>query len=126
MKYSVTKNTTQEKTALTNQQEDQEHSLRYAWIISAITTLTAGLYYVIAQPEIPLFYSLATKQDQLTNKIFLFLFPVVAVAINTAHFFILKTLKEYSTIILRLFIGTTLGLQTLLLLACIRIIWVTL
>lgn len=96
-----------------------------SWITSVLILGTSIIYFFLAQPELPLFYSVATKQDQLSNKVFLFLFPIVSIVINLLHFFIARVLKRYSVVLLKLFVGTTLGLQLLLGFALVRIILIT-
>ena len=96
-----------------------------SWILSLLFLLVTIIYYFLSQPELPLFYSVATKQEQLAPKILLFLFPTLSFAINIVHFFILKTLQKFSAVLLRLFVGTTVTLQVLLGFALVRIILIT-
>ncbi len=95
------------------------------WILFLFFLVTTIIYYFLSQPELPLFYSLATKQDQLAPKVFLFLFPAISLIINILHFFIVKFLQQFSSILLKLFIGTTIALQVLVGFALIRIIVIT-
>jgi hypothetical protein len=97
-----------------------------SWLLFLFFLVTSIIFYFIFQPEIPLFYTLANKQAQLVPKIYVFLFPTISFVINITHFFILKSLQKFSTVLLRLFAGTTIALQILLGLALIRIILITL
>lgn len=96
-----------------------------SWILFFLFLVTTSIYYFLAQPELPLFYTVATKQDQLAPKLFLFIFPAVSLLMNSLHFFILRILQKYSAILLKLFVGTTIGLQILLGFALFRIILIT-
>lgn len=97
-----------------------------SWILFFLFLVTTIIYYFLAQPELPLFYTVATKQDQLAPKLFLFIFPAVSLSMNVLHFFIFRALQRYSAILLKLFVGTTIGLQILLGFALFRIILITL
>ena len=120
--------------SLTNQQkEPQEQTpkniatlVTISWIFFLMITVVTVIYYFMAQPELPLFYTLANKQDQLTAKIFLFLFPIISLTINAIHSLVLKKMHKYSILLLTLFAGTTLVLQALISYSLLRIISVTL
>ncbi|GIK84000.1 MAG: hypothetical protein BroJett025_06220 [Patescibacteria group bacterium] len=96
-----------------------------SWVLFLVFLLVSIIYYFLAQDELPLFYTVATKQDQLAPKLFLFIFPLVSLLMNIVHFFIFKSLHKFSAILLRLFIGTTIALQILLGFALFRIIFIT-
>ncbi len=96
-----------------------------SWILFFLSLVTTIIFYFLAQPELPLFYTVATKQDQLAPKLLLFIFPTVSLFINVLHFFIFRILQKYSAILLKLFVGTTIGLQILLGFALFRIILIT-
>lgn len=96
-----------------------------SWILFLVFLVISIIYFFLSQPEIPFFYTLANKQDQLAPKAFLFLFPAISLIINIVHFFILKSLQKFSAILLKLFAGTTIALQVLLGFALIRIIIIT-
>jgi hypothetical protein len=97
-----------------------------SWIIFLLLLTISIIFYFLFQPEIPLFYTLANKENQLVPKVFVFLFPAISFTINILHFFILRSLQKFSTVLLRLFAGTTIALQILLGFALIRIIIITL
>jgi hypothetical protein len=100
-------------------------TIALSWITTLLILITAVVYFFITQPELPIFYSLATSQDQLADKIFLFVFPLLSFGINFLHLFIFKILQQYSSVLLKLYAGTTLGLQVVLLLALVRIVLIT-
>lgn len=96
-----------------------------SWILFLLFLLITIIYFFISQPELPLFYTLATKQDQLVPKAFLFLLPAISFTINIIHFFIVKSLQKFSSVLLKLFVGTTITLQILIGFALFRIILIT-
>jgi len=100
-------------------------SFRYIGVLSVflniITLLVALIFYKGLQKEIPLFYSLSSDQ-QLVNKSFIFILPVIATTINSFHFLIAYLEKEINSNILKMFIQVTLLLQFLLLVILLRII----
>ena len=96
-----------------------------SWSVSFLILFAAVIYYFISQPELPIFYSLARKADQLAPKIYIFLFPLISFTMNTLHLFFINALKNYSVLLLKLFVGTTLALQLILALAMFRIILIT-
>ncbi|MEK7457881.1 MAG: hypothetical protein AAB612_00095, partial [Patescibacteria group bacterium] len=49
-----------------------------AVLSTCIMILTGVGYFFLLQPQIPLFYSLARVEDQMTNKEWIFLFPAFA------------------------------------------------
>lgn len=99
--------------------------INISWILFLVMLLTSSIYFFLSQPVIPLNYTVARLEDQLVHKAFLFLFPGISILINVFHSIILKLLKKYSAVLLKLFAGTTLGLQILLTLALFRIIFIT-
>jgi len=96
-----------------------------AWTISLVILFISVIYYFIAQPQLPIFYSLARKSDQLAQKEFLFLFPLISFVMNFTHLLVIKILKSYSSLMLKLFTFTTTVLQGLFLLSLLRIVVIT-
>ena len=106
--------------------KDIQKPITTSWIFFFVFLTTTIIYYFLAQPELPLFYTVANKEEQLAPKIFLFLFPAISVVITITHFFIARLLQRFSAVLLKLFLGTTLMLQILLGFALARIIFITL
>ncbi len=100
-------------------------AVMFSWIVTTIILLIAVVYYITAQPELPIFYSLARKSDQLARKEFLFIFPSLSLILNTLNLTILKTLRDQATLMIKLFANTTMVLQFLLLIALVRIVLIT-
>lgn len=90
-------------------------------VLNIISLLVVLIFYIGLQKEIPLFYSLSNDQ-QLADKKFIFVLPMIATLINAVHFLIAYIEKEIDYNILRMFIQITLLLQILLLAILLRII----
>lgn len=98
--------------------------LYIAYAISIIQIVVATLALLFLQPEIPLFYTLAEEEQQLAPKIWVLIFPILSVAINLAHSFILGINTKKDEVLLSLFVKITIILQVVLLLALLRIIYI--
>lgn len=85
-----------------------------AVISTCIMILTGVGYFFLLQPQIPLFYSLARVEDQMTNKEWIFLFPGLALLLMAYEHFQSKPLQDNETAERILTIGTTLSLLFLL------------
>ncbi len=96
-----------------------------SWTTTIILILLSLIYYFISQPELPIFYTLARKSEQLSKKEFLFLFPLISLLLNIIHMPIISRLKKDSDLMLRLFTLTTTTLQIIFLIALVRIIIIT-
>ncbi|MBU0974940.1 hypothetical protein KKD03_04545 [Patescibacteria group bacterium] len=96
-----------------------------SWIAMIAIILVSTIYYFIAQPELPIYYSLAQKNEQIVQKEYLFLFPAISLLMNLLHFQIIKVLKKYSSLMLTLFVYTTAFLQIMFLLSLLRIVMIT-
>ena len=83
-----------------------EKQIYLSWVVALLIVLISVIYYFISQPQLPIFYSLATKSDQLATKEFIFLFPIISVLMNLSHLFVIKVLKNYSALMLKLFVIT--------------------
>jgi len=95
------------------------------WILFLLFLVSTIIYFFLSQPELPMFYSVATRQDQLVPKAFLFLLPGISLIINVVHFFIIKSLQKFSVVLLQLFVWTTIIFQVLIGFALFRIILIT-
>jgi hypothetical protein len=96
-----------------------------------ISSFVTGVLFLLAltsffrlQPEIPVFYSLAQKNDFLASKVWVFVFPCLSLTITAAHFLIISILKGVEKIIIQLFAWATVIIQSLLALSLIRIIFI--
>lgn len=98
----------------------------YSFYLTTITTLAASGFYFFLQPEIPLFYTLALSEQVLAPKIWLALFPSLSFLITILHMIIIGFLHDLDEQVLRLFAITTITIQSIVLLALIRILSITL
>ncbi len=89
--------------------------------INLIIILISVIFYTGLQEIIPLFYSLSSDQ-QLVNKNFIFILPILATLINLLHLVIAYLEKEINSNILKMFVEITLLLQVLVLAILLRII----
>lgn len=83
--------------------------------------LLSLVFFIPLQQQIPLFYSLPGDQ-QLTDKKFIFILPILSFAINSFHLFIIAAKKEVHEHVLKMFMQLTFLLQILLLAILLRII----
>lgn len=90
-------------------------------ILNVISLLVAVIFYASLQKEIPIFYSLSNDQ-QLADKKFILVLPIIATFMNVVHFLIAYIEKEINANILKMFIEISLLLQFLLLAILLRII----
>lgn len=96
-----------------------------SFTISAIIFIVTIIYYVYAQPQLPLFYSLARPVERLVPKIWLFILPSTSLFMSILHTFLVQLFREYNQVILRLFIWITVIFQVILLLIFLRIVLIT-
>jgi hypothetical protein len=90
-------------------------------VLNVISLLVALIFYASLQKEIPIFYSLSSDQ-QLADKKFILILPMIATLMNVVHFLIAYIEKEININILKMFIEISLLLQFLLLAILLRII----
>ncbi len=90
-------------------------------ILNIISLLVVVIFYTSLQKEIPIFYSLSSDQ-QLADKKFILVLPIIATLMNVVHFLIAYIEKEINANILKMFIEISLLLQFLLLAILLRII----
>ncbi len=93
-------------------------------LIVALSGLITVTTYSRTQPEIPLFYSLAQPEQQLVNKQWLFLFPIVSAAILVIHRISIQFLRKHDEKLTKIFTWMTLFLLAVLNFALVRILYV--
>lgn len=93
--------------------------------ITLICSVISSVFFVFAQPLLPVFYSLALPEQQLVPKLWIFIIPAISLCVTLIHVLILRTLSNYDRTIQRLFVWITAVLQVLLLLSVLRIIYIT-
>lgn len=100
--------------------------LNLSFIITLIIIVSSGAYYIISQPELPLFYTLALSSQVLAPKEWLFLLPSLSFFFSLLHVLIVHWFNELEPILLVTFVRVGLLLQLLLLVEVCRIIYITL
>ncbi|PIR61980.1 MAG: hypothetical protein COY81_02630 [Candidatus Pacebacteria bacterium CG_4_10_14_0_8_um_filter_43_12] len=100
-------------------------NLLASFYLTVLTTLIATIYYFIAQPELPFFYTLPLPEQALGSKEWLFFFPVLSFFITLTHMIIISVYHDLSPLILKLFASMTAMAQVIQLLALLRIILIT-
>ncbi len=99
-------------------------AFRWAVWLGIIIAALCGLGLFLAQPIIPLFYSITDPNQQLVSKWWFLLFPGLAFLFTGAHYFLMRSLKDWTEIIIRLIGWSNVALQVMLLLTIVRILWV--
>ena len=94
-----------------------------SFVVDAAGMVIAIIFYPRLQPQIPIFYTLAEQTDQLANKEWIFLLPVLGLAMAVAHSLITAFNRRYDEFLWRLFALVTLIAELMLLTINIRIIW---
>lgn len=96
--------------------------LLLSFLISCVTALVVLVAYFRVQPVVPIFYTLAEKNQQLAAKEWMFLFPAISFAISFGHLWLLYGYRTYTELILKIFAWTTVAIQTALALALLRVV----
>jgi hypothetical protein len=93
--------------------------------ITILLLLISTIYFIIAQPVIPIFYTLARPAQQLAPKVWLFLFPGLSLLFNVSHLIVVRLLKEQDEVLTTLLAWVGVAFQVLLSLALLRIVYLT-
>jgi hypothetical protein len=91
-------------------------------LIGLVMALIISVLFFRLQPEVPLFYSLAQDSQHLVAKEWLFLFPGLSLIITLLHMTLFTSAHDMETLLLKLFAWTTVGVQSILFAALLRII----
>lgn len=103
-------------------------TVKTPYLIIYLFTLIAGLltltFYFRTQPVIPIFYSLAEPAQHLATKEWIFIFPGIMLVISFIHTSLMRFINKSEKLLLKLFAWTTVVVQTVFLLALIRIVYI--
>lgn len=91
-------------------------------VLSVILALIATIFYFIAPPQIPLFYSLSQPEQQLVQKEGIFILPTVALVSLLTTLALLSYAKNLDSVISTLILWSQIIMQSLLLVVTIRIL----
>ena len=89
---------------------------------SCFLTLFTAIAYFQLQPKVPIFYSLGEPNEYLADKAWLFVFPVLSTTITVMHVLILHTLRSHHNVMNQLFGWLTLIVQSVCVVAAVRIV----
>ena len=92
--------------------------------VAILTLVFSVIFYPLLPPVIPLFGSLTSVDDILTDKIYLIILPTLAVAIDLVHALVIYFGRKYDTLLLTIFAFFTIFVQLLLLSVLLRTVLV--
>jgi len=99
-----------------------KNSFTISFVISFIVLVSTIVFFIISQPEIPLFYSLPRSDQQLVYKLWIFFIPFLSWFISIVHLLIIKLMPDLKVRAAQLFSYSTVVLQIVLLFVFLRII----
>lgn len=105
--------------------ESVKKSTLATFFFACVVTLTAIIFYFVAQPVLPLLYSKTTAPEQLVPKVYLAFFPILSWSIALIHTLLIHTDNTNDPVIKKLFSWAGLSTNILLLSALVRIILIT-
>jgi len=94
--------------------------IKISLFITLFLLLLTGVILTFIQPVIPLFYSLPNPNEQLVNKSWLLLLPVLSFLINLTHLGLLKIFPTVDQLMVKLFTWSGLILQIILTIITLR------
>jgi hypothetical protein len=95
---------------------------RISLFFSLLIILITLIMFMSLQPEIPIFYSLPKSSQQLADRVYIFLFPIISLMITTSHFSLLMLSKNMERRLKKMFAWSTVILQVVLFIIFLRII----
>lgn len=104
---------------------DVKRQLLVSFYLTVVITLAATVYYFLAQPVLPFFYTLPLPEQALGSKEWLFFFPLLSFLVTLLHMIIISIYHDLTPLILRLLAAMTSVIQVVQLLALLRIILIT-
>lgn len=103
--------------------------LRTPVVFELLLTLLIGLitggYITIAQPELPIFYSLPMTEQVIQPKIWLLIIPTASVLISVITISVIFLLSHIGSSLMKLYAWASFSSQVILFMAAIRIIYIT-
>jgi len=100
--------------------------LATSFFLTLVMFLFSFIYLSKAQPELPIFYTLDSTRGPLMKKWWLLLLPVIALGFNFINFsLVLKLKSQLENLLLRLFVMASLFINVIMLIALLRIIYIT-
>lgn len=93
--------------------------------LTLITALLVAAYFKLAQPELPLFYSLSDAQQLLQPKVLFFVLPGVSLTISLVTMVTIAIMDSIEISMLKLYTWASVSSQIILFMAAIRIVYIT-
>lgn len=94
-------------------------------VITVLCAILCGIASSIAQPQLPLWYTLSQPSAVLTERIWILTLPGLCLLLELTTICLVMLLSELDQMILGLFTWTSVFAQGLLLFAAIRILYIT-
>ena len=101
-------------------------ALTVGFFLTLISGMVAGLGIQISQPQLPLLYTQAQPTATLVNHNWLLIIPALSLILELTNLVTVVWLKSLPNLILGFFSWVLTISQLLLLLALLRILWITL
>lgn len=93
--------------------------------LTLLIALLCGNYIIFAQPELPIFYTLADPENILQPKMRLILLPALSMIISLITMIVVHLMSSLESSLLRLYAWASLASQIVLLMSAVRIILIT-
>lgn len=97
----------------------------FGLVLTLLTGLITGGYFIIAQPELPIFYSLTQAEQVLQPKIWLLIIPVLSILLSIITLSVMYALSRLGSSLLKLYAWASFSSQVVLFMAAVRIIYIT-
>lgn len=94
------------------------------YLLTLLSALVTLVFYFRAQPEIPIFYSLAEPAQHLAPKQWLLLFPALSFVSTLIHVAVTKSIAHTDRLLVVLFSWASVIVQAVLVLALLRVIYI--
>ena len=95
-----------------------------SFILAFLIILASIVFFLIAPPQIPLWYSRPPGISQLTQRIFIFIFPVLGLFITFINSFVATTLIRQELLLKRIVLWSAVIFNLLLLITLLNLIFI--
>lgn len=105
----------------------KSYSKEVVFIVFTVLALAvAALGFVVGPDQVPVWYSLPVSEQQIDQKVFLFVFPVSIIVIAILHTFFIRLTKPIDPTLSRIVLWASLIPLSILSIAMIHILVITL
>jgi hypothetical protein len=103
------------------------HSKEVVFLVFSVLTLAVAAFgFAFGPKQIPIWYSLPISEQQIDQKLFLFVFPVSCILIVVVHSFFIRLTKQIDMTMGRIVLWASLIPLSILSIALIHILVITL